>query len=294
SCLTLPAQGVAQVLEEPLADLGGLALPATQRREVLVQLALPGVEVGGHHDVHDAELVAAAAGAHVRHADAVDLDHLAVLRPRRQLDDVLAVDRRHGDAVAQHGLRDRHGQLVDHVDAAPLQVGMRLDAEGEVQIAGRSPAWARLALAGDAHLHVLVDAGGHLHLQRLARLDTTLAVAAVAGVLDDAPLALAARACGDVDHLPEDRLHRAAHLPRPVALRAGDRRVPRLGAGAAAVGTGVGSGHLDGALGAVHRVLEGDLQVHAQVRAALRAGARPPAATASPAEEHVEEVEGRL
>ena len=52
------------------------------------------------------------------------------------------------------------------------------------------------------------------------------------------------------------------------------------------------SRHLDGALGAEHRLLEGDLDVHAQVVATLRAGVRATASAA--AEEHVEEVERRV
>src|SRR4029077_12188038 len=95
--------------------------------------------------------------------------------------------------------------------------------KGEEQVAPAAAAGPCLTLPGDAHLDVLVDAGGALHLERLAHLDASLPVAGLAGMLDDPPLAVAARTGGDVDHLAEDRLHAPPHLAGPLALRAGGR-----------------------------------------------------------------------
>ena len=105
---------------------------------------------------------------------------------------------------------------------------MRRDVDGDVQAAGRAAARADLALVGEADLVALVDAGRDGDPERPLALRPAVALAGLAGRLDDLALAAAARAGGDVDHLAEHRLADAADLAATVALRAGDRLGPRL------------------------------------------------------------------
>ena len=93
--------------------------------------------------------------------------------------------------------------------------------EDDVEVARRAAVHAALALAGDAHLRALVDAGRDAHLERPLLRDAALARADLAGVLDDLPLAaaLSARA-GDgqetllVAELPASLARRALRPPR--------------------------------------------------------------------------------
>src|SRR5580704_15772288 len=179
------------MVEEALPHLRG---PAVASVQLLEELALLGAEVGGDDHPHHAELVAAASRADVGNAHPADPDHPPVLGSRGELQGVLAIDGGDGDAVAEHRLGDGDRELVDQLLAAADEVGMVLDAEGEVEVAGGAAPGAGLALAGDAHLDVLVDAGGDLHLDGLADLDPALAAAAAARPLDDPALALAAGA----------------------------------------------------------------------------------------------------
>src|SRR5581483_10594656 len=112
------------------------------------------------------------------------------------------------------------------------------------------------------------------------------ATALRARVGDDAALAPAAVAGGDVDELSEDTLLHAAHLARAVATGAPFGLAARLGAEPAAVGALLGAADLDLLLGAEDRLFERERHRVAQVGAALRAA--PLAGGA--AEEGVEDV----
>jgi hypothetical protein len=68
---------------------------------------------------------------------------------------------------------------------------MLLHVEDDVEVARRAATHAALALAGDAHLRALVDAGRDAHFERPLLLDAALARAGLAGILDDLPLAAA-------------------------------------------------------------------------------------------------------
>src|SRR5215471_10022659 len=74
--LSVQVDRLAQLLEEALRDLLGLA---RQAADLAQQRLLVGVQVLRNHDLHDDELVAAAAGAHVRHAPAGQPERLTVL-----------------------------------------------------------------------------------------------------------------------------------------------------------------------------------------------------------------------
>src|ERR1700736_751736 len=167
---------------------------------------------------------------------------------------------------------------------------MRLDPKSDVQVSRRSGTGTDLALAAEAQRDLFIDArrNGHLHL--VPALDATLSVAARARLLHDAALASTRRARSHARDLAEDRLHVAPHLAGALARGALRNLRPRLRARPSALLALRGTGHVDRALGAKHRLREGDLDVHAQVAAALRPGAAT-AAACSAAEEHVEEIE---
>ena len=71
------------------------------------------------------------------------------------------------DLGAADGLAQRDGHADQQVVAAALEVGVRGDVDGDEDIAGRAAARGRLALAADANLLAVLDAGGNLHRQRL-------------------------------------------------------------------------------------------------------------------------------
>ena len=100
---------------------------------------------------------------------------------------------------------------------------MRLDVRDDVEVARRPAARPGLALAGEPDLVAVVDARRDRHAQRPLALHAALALAGVAGRLDDAPRAAAATAGGDVDHLAEHGRADLAHLAGAAALRARDR-----------------------------------------------------------------------
>jgi hypothetical protein len=63
------------------------------------------------------------------------------------------------------------------VVAVALEDVVLLQADLDVQVARRAAVGARLAVAGAADAHAVVDAAGDLHFQRLLLLDLALAVA---------------------------------------------------------------------------------------------------------------------
>src|SRR6185369_2114915 len=123
---------------------------------------------------------------------------------------------------------DRHRAV--QVVAIALEDLVLLDADLDVEIARRAAVGARLAVAGRADAHALVDAGGDLHLQRLLLLHLAGAFAGGAGFGNDLAGAVAVRA-GLLDR--EEALahvHRAGAIAGVAGLGLG----AWLGAGAAA------------------------------------------------------------
>src|SRR5579862_344242 len=253
-------------------------------------LALGLREVGGHRDVDDdVEIAPDAAPAEVGHAPAAQPDLRSGLRAGLDLDDlVVAADRRDGDACPEGRLGQPDRGLVDQLRAVALQSRMRRNVDGDVEAARRPAVAPDLALVRQPDLVALVDAGRDRDAQAPLPLDAALALAGLAGRLDDRPVAPTARARRDVDHLAEHRLADAADLTATVALRAGRRCRAGL---RAAPGARLAAGQdreLDLLLGPENRVLEGDPEVVAQVRAAGRTSS--PRRGRVPPEERVEDV----
>src|SRR6202171_3562761 len=136
SAVLLEADGVLELVEKALLNVLRLAANAAQ---LLQRLPLLFGQVGGNHDPHVDELVASAAGSHVRNAAAIDPEGLPVRGPGRNLDLLRPVDRWDLDRVAQRCLRHAQRQLVDHVGTLALQYRVRLGLEDDVQV-GRGTA----------------------------------------------------------------------------------------------------------------------------------------------------------
>ena len=116
------------------------------------------------------------------------------LGARLDLDLLLAVDRRHHDLRAEGRLGDGDLGLVVELGAFARQRRVRPDVDGDVQAARRSATRPGLALVREADLVALVDAGRDRDAQRPLALGPAVAVARLAGRLDD--LALAADSAG--------------------------------------------------------------------------------------------------
>ena len=91
------------------------------------------------------------------------------------------------DARAERRLADRDGQLVVELRVLAPQLGVRRHVDHHVEVAGRPAARPGLALAGEADLVAVIDAGGDRHAERPLALDPPVAPARTARLLDDAP-----------------------------------------------------------------------------------------------------------
>src|SRR5260221_14653123 len=110
---------------------------------------------------------------------------------------------------------------MDEVVALALEAWVVLEADEDVEVARRAAAHPGLALARDAELLAVVDAGrdvqGEVPLLALA----ALAAAARAHLVDRLARAAAARARRPFPEPAEPRLLALTHLPPPLAPRAG-------------------------------------------------------------------------
>src|SRR5574337_25041 len=156
-------------------------------------------------------------------------------------------------------------------------------ADLDVQVARWAAVGARLAVAGGADAHAVVDAGGDLYLQRLLLLDPALAVAAGAGLGND--LARAAAMRTGLLHAEKA----LAHLHRTCAV---------TGAAGLGAGAGLGTAAMAGVaafpardadlrLLAFGRFLQRNVHGIGQVVAAIDLAAT--ACASAPAAEHVTE-----
>src|SRR6266704_1287728 len=273
------AQDVLHPVEERLVLV--LEVGHGQRLlELLEQALLLGVEPGGDDDSQEHVEVAPVLAAELRKALAADAEDRPGLRALRNRNPGLAsVEGGHVLVAAQRGLGHADRHLAEEARAVALEEGMLLDADDHVEVAGRPPQAARLALAGDAELASRVDPGRNLDLQLAFDRNLPLAVAGLA-FAGHHPARAAAAAAG-AGHAEEALLE--SHLPRPAAGGTGGGLGPRGGAVSPALLAGLGPGDLDVGLGAEGGLLEGDLEVVAQVR--------PPARAAAAAPEEVAEAE---
>ena len=165
---------------------------------------------------------------------------------------------------------------------------MRLDREENVEVARRTAAHARLALAAEPDARAVLDAGGNIDRQRALARHAPGAGAFVARIVDRLAAAVTGRT-GALDG--EEALLRAnAAVARAGLAGGGLRARPRAGARA---GLADHRGRqLDRRGLAAERLLEGDLEIVAQVGAALAAAGLPAASAAHHVAEQVLEDVG--
>src|SRR5512145_135156 len=172
------------------------------------------------------------------------------------------------------------------ISAFAMEEGVWLDAEENVEIAGRPPAHTGFAFAGEADARAVLDAGGNVDLERPLAPHTALPGAGPARFLDHLALSAARRA----SPLDGEKSLRRAHLAVAAARRTRDRLRAGLGAAAIARFARRRARHPDVRRLAEKRVLEADVEVVAQVGAVARAGL--PAAPADEFAEHLVEDVG--
>ena len=155
-----------------------------------------------------------------------------------------------------------------------------------VEVPGVAAARTGLALAGEAHAAALLDPRRDVHAIALDLAGAAAALAGGTGVLDLRAGAVTATAgLGDREQPLRLRLHAAA-----VAERADRGLGAGLGAGAPAGGTRRRQRHRHRDLGALHRLLERDVDLGLQVAAALGPGRAAASAPAGVAEQVGEDV----
>src|ERR1700677_1864014 len=159
--------------------------------EFLQNLLLLGVKTEPRLDHHATKQIAGAAAANRPHALLAHAKYPPGLGLARNLDDHLAVQRRHFHRSAERGRGEADRHLAGEMAALALENGVLPDADLHVQITGRAAVAAGLALAVQANAISGIDARGNGHRQGLLLADPPLAIAGVARITDDlaAPLA---------------------------------------------------------------------------------------------------------
>ena len=172
------------------ALLGRRDLLAAQLGELASSSLSSSVRLRRHLDVDSHDEVAAAPAAQRRHTGALEAEHLPGLRARRHVELLGAVERLDLQASpsAACAIDTPH---VQQVVAAALEVAMRGDAHRDVEVAGDAAARRGRAAPGEAQPLTVVDAGGHLDVDRALRVHPPVA-AAVAALRRDAPTRAAA------------------------------------------------------------------------------------------------------
>src|SRR5262249_38074050 len=159
------------------------------------QLAAALVHLLRDVDLHAREQVALAPALELRRAAALDLQELAVLRARGDLQRDRPVRRRHVDASAEGSRGKAHGHIDQQVrDAAPVVDRRLRDARPDVEVACRAAADAGLALALEPDARAVLDARGDLHRVALRPALAARAVTVVARLLDHGAVAAGGRA----------------------------------------------------------------------------------------------------
>ena len=278
--------------EQPAVLAGADGLVA-RLGELGQQLGLELGELGRHAHVDADPQIAAPATLQAVHAAVAEHELTAGLGTGRHDDLLVAVERGQHHLRAECGLGDRDGDGREQVVAVTSEHVVLGNSDVHVQVAGTSAARADSAAPGEPQRGARVDARRHVDLVRLLGDPPTLAAAGRARSGDDLTEAAAPRARRRGDHLPEQALPNALHLPATVALRAGDRLRAGTGARTTAVVTAFCGTHVDTDGGTEDGLLEADVGDHLEVLTARRTDG--PATTActertAPAEEGVEQV----
>ena len=215
---------------------------------------------------------------------------------------LIAFQRWHRFDGAQGGLGHIKRHTADQVEFIPHKQGVFPDAHLHIKVAGGAAVAAGVALAGDANLHSIVDAGGDGD-GAVAPPPLVAPRAAVAtGGFNGAAGAVAGGAGGGDGKLPEHAALGAPHLPAAATGGAGGNTSAGFVAGAGAVVAGFHPLEVNIPLAAEHRILKGNGDALADVLAgAGPLGGLPAAAAAekgvkdvAEAAEGVEAVKGAV
>ena len=179
----------------------------------------------------------------------------------------LAVNGRHGDAVAQNRLAVGDGHRDPDIIAVTLEHLAGPDRDHHDHITGRAAVGTGIAHAAQCKALIVVDAHGDGHLQRFPGGSFAAAVADLAGVLDQLALTAAAGAGLLGLHHAKGR----ALLPDDIAAAA----AVRAGLGAAAGGTAAAmalctlllAGDGDVLLAAMHGLIKAQSDPHTDILA---------------------------
>ena len=188
---------------------------------------------------------------------------------------------------AQGRLGHIQRQGIEQVVLLPVKKGVGLHRYLNIQVARRPALTAGVALAGQAHRHSVLNAGGDVDQGRPAAPFHPAAAAVGARGFNNAAPALAGGTGGNLGELTEQAALGAPHLPLAAASGAGIDRRARFAAvaGAVVADFDAGNGHFPGH--AKGRFLESKGQLLLEVAAALRP---PGPAAAGIAEKGVENI----
>ena len=193
-----------------------------------------------HEHVHEDALVAAAATVQDGHSPTIQDDDLAGLRPRRQLELLLAVEGRDRKCGAERGLRERQVDRREDIVAFADESLVGTDPNLDVDIPGAAARESGVALAAQTNPLAVVDSGRNVDRKR-ALLDHPPRTAALrARLLDPAARARARGARLGTDELTEDAARHLLQSSRAVARRAGRDLRSRFRTVSAAAGAGGG------------------------------------------------------
>ena len=193
--MDVPSTSVEQILQLLKEALALFVVFLFQRSfELLQGVALGLVQLLGDLDLALDVHITAAAAVQILDALAAQTEGRTALGPLGNGVLHLAIDGRHGDAVAENGLTVGDGHGDPDIIAVALEHLAGTDRDHHDDIARRAAVRAGVAHAAQSKALIVVDAHGDGHLQRFLGGCLAGAVADLAGVLDQLALAAAAGA----------------------------------------------------------------------------------------------------
>ena len=121
-----------------------------------------------------------------RDAKPFQTQHFVGLRAGRYLHHGRALQGRHFNLPTEHRRDEIDRYVAANIVAFALEHGMRLDRNGDVEVAGGPAIDAVFAFVGEAQTHAGFDAGRNVDGDRALPIDALTALADCAGLRDDA------------------------------------------------------------------------------------------------------------
>lgn len=217
--------------------VGVLPLGAVEGPKLLDKLLLLGGQAFGDVDLQTGDQIASAVPPGLGHAPAPDPQFRPDRRPCRDTEAGRAVQPLHLHLHPQHKLRVVERQIPVEVRALPLEEGVGLLPDHDVQVSGRAALVPRLPFARQADPGVLAHTGWDADGDRRLDPAASLAVALVARSLDDLSPTAAVRAGTGRHDLAKGGLSAGRDRPLPPAPGTGLNGSAGLGAAAVTPGT---------------------------------------------------------